>query len=598
MTETKAKIDAWIVRIQNQERMVRQRALKELLEFCETDENLTNENAMEIFDSVYLCMIKCYSDKYEMCRSLACSIISEMVKYLEQNDYYLSLLVPVIAKRLAVQEVVEESEEMRLQLLQQLNSIINKYKYLNVTGTVRGSGDDKLLKPYNDIVDILKITLLDSYPAILKESCDVIKITAIASPSFHYRAETLAEPLIALLKHRHSPIKVAAIEALGVVCLNITSNGDMIKKIIKDLSPLLMDQNPFVRRECCRTGCLFLMKLKDRYSFFERIIPLVLCGLADETPDVHQEIQTLWHEAGELYYNENQTELQKLDIIDELPSNYPDYIKRPSIGCRALVQRSLNVLNIVLHEMEDWKEEVRLQATKLLMQIVIHSEDHFATKYYDINAVLCKTCNDQEAPIAKQALAVAQLIGRFVDQKTWSKYIFEELKLRQNKIGIVKCLHALYENSSDPDRFQNLMELSEILLESSVSHNNHEEFQTELIKLLGILIEGISADDEKIQRNIYITILKTVAVSFDNESIRSSGIKLLEQLVEKCTNIQNLSQLHSKYIKKALKTLDLLDQSNDATFEQVLILYGIICLCGFQVCCAQFLLMALIHSSH
>lgn len=275
MSETKSKIDGWIVNIQNPERMVRQRALKELLEFCQDKINVSEENAIEIFDSVYLCLIKCYNDKFEMIRSLACSIISEILRSMEQNDYYLSLLVPIIAKRLASQDILEESEELRLQLLQQLNYVISKYKALKRTGTVRGQPDDPLFQSYNDIVDILKCSLLDAYPAILKISCEIIKATADFA-SFHYRAEALVEPLISLLKHRHSPIRVASIEALGVVALNIRSNGEKIKQIIKELSPLVMDMVPYVRRECARVGCMFLLELPDRYTYFERILPLVL----------------------------------------------------------------------------------------------------------------------------------------------------------------------------------------------------------------------------------------------------------------------------------------------------------------------------------
>lgn len=278
MGDSKSQIDGWIIKIQNPERMVRQGALKELLQFCQAEANVSENNAVEIFDSVYLCLIKCYSDKFEMCRSLACSIISEILKPLEQNDYNLSLLVPVIAKRLAHHDIVEESEELRLQLLEQLNYIISKYKDLNKTGNIRGQGDgeDPLLKPYNDIVDILKCSLLDTYPAILKKSCEVVKATADASPSFHFRCEALVEPLISLLKHRHSAIRVASIGALGIVALNIRSNGEAIKQIIKELSPLVMDDVPNVRRECGKVGCSFLLELRDRYSYFERILPLVL----------------------------------------------------------------------------------------------------------------------------------------------------------------------------------------------------------------------------------------------------------------------------------------------------------------------------------
>lgn len=284
--------------------------------------------------------------------------------------------------------------------------------------------------------------------------------------------------------------------------------------------------------------------------------------------------------AGHQYYLENQNELQKFTLIDDTPQDYPKYIKRPTLGCRALVKRSLQVLNPILHEMEDWKDDVRLHSTKLLMQIVIHCEDHLATKYFDINAVLCKTCNDQDTVVAKQALEVAKLVGHFVDAKTWTKYAFEELKIRQNKQGVLKCINALYEHSNDAGRFDNLQELSEILLDSSICHSDKESQQAELLKLLEIVIPGISDDYEKLIENFYIVSLKSTAVSFDNETVKSSGTFVLSQLASKSKT--DISDMHEKFLKSALDTLDLLDKPNDDS-EQVAILYGIICLSGFQV---------------
>ena len=296
---------------------------------------------------------------------------------------------------------------------------------------------------------------------------------------------------------------------------------------------------------------------------------------------MQEEIDKLWQEAGSQYYLENQNELQKLNMIDTTPDGYPENIKRPTLGCRALVRRSLQVLNIILHEMEDWKDEVRLHATKLLKQIVILSEDHLATKYFDINAVLCKTCDDQEPSVAKCALEVAKLIGFFIDAKTWKKYIFEELKVRQKKLGILKCMNNLYQSSSNVGRFENSKELIEILLDNSICHNNSEPFQVELMKLLETLIEGIDDGDEKIYENFYIVALKSTAASSDNASIKSSGVKVLSQLAVK--RRADISGLHKTFLKSALDTLDLLDKSNSDSFEQVMILYGIICLCWFQV---------------
>lgn len=43
------------------------------------------------------------------------------------------------------------------------------------------------------------------------------------------------------------------------------------------ISPLLMDSMGLVRRECGRLGCLLSLKLRDRYSYFEKLAPLILC---------------------------------------------------------------------------------------------------------------------------------------------------------------------------------------------------------------------------------------------------------------------------------------------------------------------------------
>lgn len=62
----------------------------------------------------------------------------------------------------------------------------------------------------------------------------------------------------------------------GVLAVNI-QNGEAVVKIIVSVSPLLMDSMPQIREECGKVGSHWLLKLRDRYSFFERILPLVLC---------------------------------------------------------------------------------------------------------------------------------------------------------------------------------------------------------------------------------------------------------------------------------------------------------------------------------
>lgn len=269
--------------IQNADRTVRQNSLKKLLELSSCEE----QQAITLFDHCYLHIIKCYADKFESCRCLAVEIISSLLKTLPENDFYVEVIVPVIARRVGQKEIIEESEELRLQLVQQLLQIVEKFPANELKG-------DRLMNSYNDIIEILIKTLRDPYVNVQRECCSIVKSLAEATPSFHCRAETLADPLIALLKHRQWLSRKEAISALGksifvgwencfkvkvfsgVLALNV-HNGDTVVKIIVSISPLLMDSMPQIREECGRVGCLWLLKLRDRYSFFERIVPLVLC---------------------------------------------------------------------------------------------------------------------------------------------------------------------------------------------------------------------------------------------------------------------------------------------------------------------------------
>lgn len=86
-------------------------------------------------------------------------------------------------------------------------------------------------------------------------------------------------------------------------------------------------------------------------------------------------------------------------MVDDIPENYMQDIKRPTLGCRAIVQRSLRMLNVTLYEMEDWKDEVRLHSLKLLGQIVIHCEKYLTSKFMDIYPVLAKSCRDSDGAV-------------------------------------------------------------------------------------------------------------------------------------------------------------------------------------------------------
>lgn len=205
---TTEKIEELCNGIQKPERIYRQTALKEFYEIFQTLE-LANELLPKFFDTSYLHILKCYTDKYEMNRSLACLIINSFIEKLPDNDFYLEVIVPVITKRIGMPEIIEESEEMRLELIEQLLLLIDKYKAKN-------KKDDRLFNSYNNIIDILLKTLKDPHPAIQRKSCAVV-VAMSTEKCFHYRAEILSDPLAAILGHRHSANRISAVEALGMI---------------------------------------------------------------------------------------------------------------------------------------------------------------------------------------------------------------------------------------------------------------------------------------------------------------------------------------------------------------------------------------------
>lgn len=197
--------------LQCDERVVRQKALKDLLKTVSA--GLEPSHAKDLFDETYLHIIKCYSDKFETSRALAANIFSKFIVSLPaDNDYYLGYLVPVLKRRIGMKEIVEDSEELRLQLVEQLYQIVDKFRY-------KKDGKCHLLTSYNDIMDILVKTLNDPYSAVQQQTCQVIKIMPKATPFQGEKVPPLAPLSAALLKHRHSAVRILGIETLGEMVL-------------------------------------------------------------------------------------------------------------------------------------------------------------------------------------------------------------------------------------------------------------------------------------------------------------------------------------------------------------------------------------------
>lgn len=159
----------------------------------------------EILAEILKPLLKTLSDPVEKCRNLAVDILSNAVKSTSKPDELLSYIIPVLVQRLGQQDVVETSEEVRLQLVVFLHELVHLCK--------------KQTGPYvDDIVKILQRTVVDQYPDVKKESCRCVATYARTVPEqFHMQSESMIQPLLTTISHQHSRVRVEVILAIGII---------------------------------------------------------------------------------------------------------------------------------------------------------------------------------------------------------------------------------------------------------------------------------------------------------------------------------------------------------------------------------------------
>lgn len=148
--------------------------------------------------------LKLVSDPVEKCRELSLSFLCECMKSVPDASEFLPYMIPVFVQRLGQQDIVEPSEEIRLNIVTLLSELIPLTK-------------KKIGAYVDDLVKILQRTIVDPYPEVKKESCRCASLLAKATPeSFHMQSENLINPLLQTISHQHYKVRVAVIQAIGM----------------------------------------------------------------------------------------------------------------------------------------------------------------------------------------------------------------------------------------------------------------------------------------------------------------------------------------------------------------------------------------------
>ncbi|KAF0300109.1 Dynein assembly factor 5, axonemal [Amphibalanus amphitrite] len=209
-------------------------------------------------------VVQCLSDPSERCRELAVSVLSAWLARLTDRRPLWPPLVAALRQRLAAPQPqpAEPSEEVRLQLVRLAGQLVDS--------------DGAQMAPYLDhLVAILAAALADPSPDLKTAACQATGRLARSLPRhFHLQSASLVPPLLRNLAHQRWRVREPCVRALG----DVVQFGDnsTVRDAVSHMAQRMFDQVPQVRLAVTEVAGRWLVELPDRYSFFAKILPLLL----------------------------------------------------------------------------------------------------------------------------------------------------------------------------------------------------------------------------------------------------------------------------------------------------------------------------------
>nr|XP_056722598.1 dynein axonemal assembly factor 5 [Euleptes europaea] len=477
------------------------------------------------------------ADPAERCRELALELLGHCLGRAPQPARALPVLLPALAQRLGHaapgagdDEAREACEELRLGLLGLLGLLLRRCPAAALAAYLP------------EVARVLRAALLDAFPPAKREACALAAQAAHAMPEhFHMQSESLISPLMQAVSHQHFRVRVAVIQATGAVIQ--FGNAKSLDDVLSHLAQRCFDDIPQVREAVTVVVGEWLLHLRDRYSFFHKLIPLLLSGLADEMHENRELALSYWKKVGLQWENENEDDIKdKLDFYSA-PPYYPQGMARPGLGCRELVTRHLyKILPGLCHDLTDWVVGTRIKASRLLSILLQHAEDHITQHMELLLRMLYRTCLDEESLVGRECLKAAELIGTFVRPVVSLKLILSDIEKAPQPSHLM-VLSAVIRGSPRKVLQPHLGDLADTLSHPHVRQCTAEvSYLEQLLGCVEALVEKSQEDCEEISLQL-TKILVTVM------AIPTAGHlhELIEEAMKSLAEVQGLAGLVGLY---------------------------------------------------
>ncbi|XP_017311966.1 dynein axonemal assembly factor 5 isoform X2 [Ictalurus punctatus] len=533
------------------EKRTRKRALDDIKK--ETiEKGLSSTVLQEVFACLLKSLLRCLSDPSERCREVSIQIIGDFIRCVSNPESSLPYIMPSLAQRICGKETVEPAEELRLSMMEVLSLIVE------VCG--------RHLAPYlDDMIKILQKTITDPFPDVIKESCKcTVHFARIVPDHFHMQAECLVKPLMQTISHRHSRVRMAVIEATGAVVLYGTAKT--MDDVLSHMAQRLFDNSPQVRKAVTLVSGDWLLNLKDRYSYFHKLIPLLLSSLNDENLEIRALACELWRQVGNQWEKENEDDLKdKMDFLLSPTLQYPPGVERPGLGCRELVVRNLSKLMPALcRDACDWLGQTRVKTVQLLQVLLLHAEDHCTQHLQQLLTTLYHACTDSEQDVRTNGLESARLLGVFVSPEVFIKLLLAHVKssssCSRSPWAPLMVLAAMLKGSNRKVLGPQLLQVGHVLAHPDVCQESQQTVYVEqLLACVEVLLEVCEEDCGIISLPL-LKVLVTVQCESTDPQIHTKA----EECVLTLSLVLGLSNVHELYRQHMAQLLQWLLESQNS----------------------------------
>ncbi|KAI8854501.1 armadillo-type protein [Chytridium lagenaria] len=469
--------DINVIMDSSSERNVKRRSLEKILKETVGGPKVTNQDlAALLFGELIKPLLKCLSDPVEKCREIAIKIIAGFTHAVEDIIPFLPYTIPAYSSRLGELEIVEPSEEIRLQLLISLISMVDK------AGPAFAPGVDEAVK-------ILGRTLLDPYPEVKKESCKLaICIAKHAPKATGLHSSTLCKAILPCLLHRHSAVRIMGLKAIQDVIL-ADASGLEEATVVDTLRGLTRDKTPAVREILYEVSYVWLSQVPDRYPLGYKILPTLYSGVTDEVVKLRTLAEKYMEELGVLYEKEWEKRVKDEMDVTVGVGNVNLLQGRPRVGCRHLAR-------------DNTQKITRLKSALVLSAFIPYTEENITGYIGNILPVLYKTLSSDEPSIMAATQNVSEIVGRYVDPDLYINLLLNHIRSNSDalsfKLGCLKTLKSLLKGTpAERLQYRNFGDVAEL---ASV-------LVAKLAEVIGGEVEGVKGDLEVVGYRLFVVLV-------------------------------------------------------------------------------------------